>query len=555
MASAETSFCHWHTMFSRGVLVVILFILFPKTSGHLDKDLRLLSKFLPGLYSNKQQYLEDVKTNLPTDQRHLSMQFIFRPVQIHFLPNSFNVYVEQYINYDRAPFKQWLYSLKTDYKGMMIDMKIYNFNSEELKTRLKSDFTIIKQLDVSDLNSSAECNMLWRRLGPKKFIGTTRRQCLANINGEQVRIAMSATLTQASLQWHEGWYRVQDGSEVVKTVSPYDMIKIKKIKGERYVPSSDTEDEEARKAAHTGVKAGQRWANMTSSLPVIPKTSHKGRNVMNDRIAVPRKHRSWKLHNFEGVMSALMEGRKVHYAADIRKCSLVGRNDLERTAFGDFINVFEIHRSNGNNGKNSIKFSSSQKVKHGNDFVELLRDVTLYSDGTTVIDLYTVDPDKNEIIQQTIAVCWLYSPKTRKGDVRFTLDPRLKVRVETSFKSLKYSLQKGRNIRIVADLSNCAGSDDRRTIIGGEVKGYDMFGHQTEIGVALERTITDTQSENVISYRHFDVRITPNSRASMTVSDRGITKNIFNQYGGKETTHRCTVSRSTDNFSLILFRA
>lgn len=61
-----------------------------------------------------------------------------------------------------------------------------------------------------------------------------------------------------------------------------------------------------------------------------------------------------------------MEGRKVHYAADIRKCNLVGHRDIERTAFGNFINVFEIHRTNSNNGKNSIKFSSAQKVKAGN---------------------------------------------------------------------------------------------------------------------------------------------------------------------------------------------
>lgn len=440
---------------------------------------------------------------------------------------------------------------------MVINMKIYKFNSEELKTRLQADIAIIQQLSLSDLNSSAECNMLWRRLGARKFIGTTNRQCLANIDGEQVRIAMSVTLTHADLQWHEGWYRVRDGSEVAKAVSPYTMLKIKKIKGARYSPSNDVENEEARKAAQAGVKVGQRWASNSSFLPTTPitNTPRSTADVMNDRISVPRKRRSWKLHNFEGVMAALMEGRKVHYAADIRKCNLVGHRDIERTAFGNFINVFEIHRTNSNNGKNSIKFSSAQKVKAGNDFVELLRDVTLYSDGTTVIDLYTVDPDKNQILQQTIAVCWLYTPKTRKGDVRFTLDPRLKVRVETSFKSLKYSLQKGRGMRMVADLANCAGSDDRQTIIGGDVTGYDIFGDQSEVGVAMERMIIETRSEHVISYRHIDTRITPNRRASLTVTDRGVTKNIFNQYGGKETTHRCTVSRTLENFSLILFRA
>lgn len=165
---------------------MIFFILFPKTSGHLDKDLRLLSKFLPGHYSNKHQYLDDVRNRLPSDQRHLSMEFIFRPVQIHFLPNSFNVYVEQYIKNARTPFKQRLYTFRTDYKGMVINMKIYKFNSEELKTRLQADIAIIQQLSLSDLNSSAECNMLWRRLGARKFIGTTNRQCLANIDGEQV---------------------------------------------------------------------------------------------------------------------------------------------------------------------------------------------------------------------------------------------------------------------------------------------------------------------------------------------------------------------------------
>ena len=85
------------------------------------------------------------------------------------------------------------------------------------------------------------------------------------------------------------------------------------------------------------------------------------------------------------------------------------------------------------------------------------------------------------------------------------------------------------------------------------IAGYAINSQSTHgIDLTFDRKIIDTQSENIISFRHYDIRFTPDGNALLTLTDQGISKNIFNQYGGKQTIHHCVMSKTTTNNGLVL---
>lgn len=167
--------------------LVVLFILQSVSCDRLENDLRLLSKILPGIYNNRHQYYNDIKNNVPSERRHLSVQTIFRPVHIEFIPDAYNVYVEQYLNNENAPFKQWFYSFKTDNTGVAIKMKIFNLLKSSVRQKIFKNIKNIDKLSSDDISSNSGCDMFWRRLKGKTFVGATGRRCLANFKGEQVK--------------------------------------------------------------------------------------------------------------------------------------------------------------------------------------------------------------------------------------------------------------------------------------------------------------------------------------------------------------------------------
>ena len=66
--------------------------------------------------------------------------------------------------------------------------------------------------------------------------------------------------------------------------------------------------------------------------------------------------------------------------------------------------------------------------------------------------------------------------RLRRGDVKFTLDPRPRVTMVKSFKSLKRNFQKGKRIRMLVDLTRCEGPSGKQIAIGGELTGnYTIF--------------------------------------------------------------------------------
>lgn len=64
----------------------------------------------------------------------------------------------------------------------------------------------------------------------------------------------------------------------------------------------------------------------------------------------------------------------------------------------------------------------------------------------------------------------------RDGHVKFTSDPFKYVKTIKSFGSLRSALRKGRETKVVVDLTKCSQIPDKTTIIGGNLKGNRYIG-------------------------------------------------------------------------------
>ncbi|KAJ8303272.1 hypothetical protein KUTeg_019668 [Tegillarca granosa] len=292
--------------------LVVLFILPNVSCDRLENDLRLLSKILPGIYNNRHQYYNDIKNNVPSDRRHLSVQTIFRPVQIEFIPDAYNVYVEQYLNNENAPFKQWFYSFKTDETGVAIKMKIFNLLKSSVRQKIFKNIKNIAKLSADDMSSNSGCDMFWRRLKGKTFVGATGRRCLANFKGEQVRVAISGTLTPSSFQWNEGWYSTEDGRGFVELLRNMKVFRDGTALVDIY--TIDPHHDQVVRQSMAVCKLHKRIGHFR----FVTSSMEKLRTVKN----------------FGSLRSSLRKGKPVRMIADLSKCS--GGNGINPIIGGEF---------------------------------------------------------------------------------------------------------------------------------------------------------------------------------------------------------------------------
>ena len=155
-------------------------------ASSLQNDMKILSQLLPGVYTNSQQYLNESGKHMSSDRSHFLMRSTFRPVDISFLPESFNVFAEQFHGDSRTPYRQRVYSFGVDEKQRALRMKILNFNdsgSPDQKVRTLSSLSRLKR---KDLTTQDGCDMFWRRLSRMMFIAATGIECLGTVRGETV---------------------------------------------------------------------------------------------------------------------------------------------------------------------------------------------------------------------------------------------------------------------------------------------------------------------------------------------------------------------------------
>lgn len=230
---------------------VIYFLILGICAGiDLTSDLRLLSEMLPGNYSNDARESRQFQHSFqrPINSREtpaealtiIPLTAIYHPVNVTFLPECLNVYVEQTLYGKQGQHRQWLYSFSKDERSRSLLLKVYTFKDKSLVEKISKNPRAVKYLNENDVTTRNECDMHWRKLD-ESFVGVTSRRCIAVVDGQQVRISVTITLTQVSMQLDEGWYTVADGSKVIELDAPVFMTKKNTIAEVAYFEEMQTE--------------------------------------------------------------------------------------------------------------------------------------------------------------------------------------------------------------------------------------------------------------------------------------------------------------------------
>ena len=160
----------------------------------LNQDLRRLAEMLPGIYTNTQRNFRNYRNGFKDFpwQPHspaealttMPINAIYQPVEVSFLPDCFNLYVEQTLYGSKKP-RIWIYSFSAEHSTRSIRLKIYDILHASVIEKISKNPHSVKYLSESDVTTSSECDMYWRRL-KEMFVGTTSRQCLAMVGDSQV---------------------------------------------------------------------------------------------------------------------------------------------------------------------------------------------------------------------------------------------------------------------------------------------------------------------------------------------------------------------------------
>lgn len=154
----------------------------------LQKDLVRLSRLLPGMYTNAKQYFQDAGRSLPNDKRHVLLRSVYRKVELPFIPQAFSVLVQDYSGDSLFPFRQRVHTFTVDLPHRAIRMKVWNFASPRVEKKASQDLEYFVKLRRKDLVSQGSCDMFWRRLNRKTFVGITSKECLGYVHGEKVSL-------------------------------------------------------------------------------------------------------------------------------------------------------------------------------------------------------------------------------------------------------------------------------------------------------------------------------------------------------------------------------
>ncbi|XP_046332922.1 uncharacterized protein LOC124115802 [Haliotis rufescens] len=457
----------------------------------LETDLSVLSELLPGVYSNSKQYVAEAGAR--PAKGHMLMKTVIRPVDVPFLGHSFNVFVEQYSGADSVPYRQRLESFSVDDAQRAIRLRTFNFANASMIPRFSSDLKLLRNLSVSDVVTQKGCDMFWRKLKKRTFVGATGRGCLGSVRREPVRISVSTTLTSKMLTTHEGWYRVKDGTKVMEIEVPFNLIKVKRISGARYIPRAVSP--RVRMSRHL-IQNDLPQDRPNYMRRKNPKFSLKPRKQRTYLSSIPTSNSAWTLRTFRSLLDALGSGRAVYFIMELSRCMLPSQAKIERTSFGDAIDVFEHVKQMQGRRREFIKFSQRKFQQSARGYETAVREITVFRNGKVIVRLRMTKPDKVPVTYA--ASCRLYDYDASSGDVKFSTDPFKNVRRIKTFGFLRSSLKKGRRVRMTVDFSKCSGnSPNTMTEIGGEIRGYDFINSGKGIEFSLARPELDLSRDGV----------------------------------------------------------
>ncbi|XP_052231408.1 uncharacterized protein LOC127844898 isoform X2 [Dreissena polymorpha] len=510
---------------------------------NLDGDLRQLAEMLPGIYSNNGRHSNNINRKVEralgsietaaSAITSLPIKAVYRPVEVTFLPDSFNVYVEHVEHGKTDPHRRWLYSYSKDDSTRSIKLRVYNFNDDSIIEKVSKNPRAIKYLNENDVTTRSSCDMFWRRLG-ETFVGTTSRECQAVVDGSQMRISVMNTLTKSSLQIDEGWYKASDGSKVLELDGPIFLTKIDEILDNPFLGTDQHKQDENLKSVNLSEKpllqkdSQTKYNNKDKQNEKItrrnPPYASRNKIETTEQVygyperAFPTKTESmyskaivkagfeynneiepskynhdkgktakqsnqdeikpmWNLQTYEGIVDALTSGHKVYFTAKTKHCTQTKGKSSDKTVIGDYLNIFEIHRDYSHKQPNKYIQFSLRRTEHDprKGFFDVVKDITTHRNGTVLIRTAYLDEDK-KVYRYFSQECQLFISDTKKGDVKFFIDPYRDVSEVNRNKPLLASLQAGNMFRVSTELDKCRGGQGDQVVIGGEIRDYDMGG-------------------------------------------------------------------------------
>ncbi|KAK7492269.1 hypothetical protein BaRGS_00016566 [Batillaria attramentaria] len=512
-------------------------------SKTLHKDLMRLSKLLPGVYANTQQYRQEVDREVPMNKRHVLLRSVYRHVHLGFLPRAFAVLVQDYSGDSLFPYRQRVHTFSVDLPHRAIRMKVWNFATKRTEKKATRNLDYFRKLRRKDLISQGSCDMFWRRLNRKTFVGITGKECLGYVRGEkrqshaisspetasvsrdfplkfpphsQVRITVSTTLTSHLLQTNEGWYRARDGKKLVEIDVPYNLIRTKSFSDERVKPRRRRMHQQAaqndlptKSSPPTREASVQRPSYVTKGdddVDGFVKESHTGEDRLNEKSPTKpsddmsdeekkeMKDKEWVLPDFNSIIKALHSGQIVFYSVELSACSLPSQHKVKRLSFGDFVDSFESTFGGRSRDKASVRFWQTKYVQGNEGIEELTREITVQSNGRVVVRIHRKQPSSSHVAWDHVAQCKLFNAETGLGGVKLTSRPSEQVNEMATYGRLRSSLRRGRRqVRMIIDLNQCDGrTRGVKAIMGFNIRAYDFMNQ----GKAIEINQLITEAEH-----------------------------------------------------------
>ncbi|XP_076449453.1 uncharacterized protein LOC143285892 [Babylonia areolata] len=484
----------------------------------LHRDLSRLSRLLPGVYTNMEQYRREADDEqVPREKRHVLLRSSFRPVQLRFLPRAFCVLVQDYSGDSLFPFRQRVYTFSVDLGHRAIRMKVWNFATKRLEKRATQNLRAFHRLRRKDLVSQGSCDMFWRRLDRTTFMGITGKQCLGYVKGEEVRITVSMTLTSQLLQTNEGWYRARDGKTLVEVDIPYNLLRTKglpdtrkKNKGRKLIARwrqahhNSTQNDLppppiSSRSNNNNNKGHDKLEIFPRSLPSSPSSGQLGKNPDSKRPVKKasrgtalnekereEKHKEWILSDFGEIAKALHSGHLVFYSVELSACTLPAQMKAERLSFGDFVDSFQSTHRSAKKDKATIRFWQSKFVQGDEGMEEITREITIHNNGRVLVRLLRKWTDTGKLAWDHTATCRLYEPESGLGGVKMTTRPAAEMHEITTFGRFRAALRRGRRqVRMIIDLQHCDGrTRGTGSIMGTTVRAYDFINQGKAVEVS-----------------------------------------------------------------------
>lgn len=167
----------------------VFVLLITQVLASMRRDLRILSRMLPGEYSNLKQYHNDaISSNaVPTKERHIYIRSRYTPIQLPALDSdTVNFFVEHFMDNTGRPSQQKVYSFVLDPTRNSIRMEVYKLENIGDIKKSRVSRSKLHNISTTELYRHRECDMFWRRLGMRTFAAATGHQCVAYMKGEQV---------------------------------------------------------------------------------------------------------------------------------------------------------------------------------------------------------------------------------------------------------------------------------------------------------------------------------------------------------------------------------